>query len=52
MLSRLFTYRRCLAADNTYALEAWCKKRFQGMEDTLGKFFQENGLTEEVDYIV
>ncbi|CAL5219489.1 g1330 [Coccomyxa viridis] len=37
--------------DNTWALESWCKKRFQGMEETLGNFFRENGLTEDMDYI-
>ena len=42
----------CLAADNTWALESWCKKRFEGMEEMLGSFFKENGLTDDVDYIM
>ncbi len=38
-------------AENTWALESWCKKRFEGMEEMLGSFFKENGLTDDVDYI-
>lgn len=42
----------CLAADNTWSLESWCKKKFVGMEDSLGNFFKENGLTDDIDYII
>ncbi|BDA42760.1 Meiotic nuclear division protein 1 homolog [Coccomyxa sp. Obi] len=37
--------------DNTWALQTWCKKRFEGMESSLESFFKENGLTDEIDYI-
>ncbi|CAK0760648.1 hypothetical protein CVIRNUC_002788 [Coccomyxa viridis] len=38
--------------DNTWSLESWCKKKFVGMEDSLGNFFKENGLTDDIDYII
>jgi hypothetical protein len=38
-------------ADNTWALQSWCKKRFEGMEGSLDSFFKENGLTDDIDYI-
>lgn len=41
----------CLAADNTWALQSWCKKKFAGMETDLDTFFRENGLTEDLDHI-
>lgn len=50
--ARTGTQGSCTAADNMWALESWCKKRFQGMEETLSNFFRENGLTEDIDYIV
>ncbi|CAL8467589.1 g7127 [Coccomyxa elongata] len=37
--------------DNTWALQTWCKKRFEGMESSLDSFFKENGLTDDIDYI-
>jgi hypothetical protein len=29
----------------------WCNKKFSGRESELDKFFEENGLTENVDYL-
>lgn len=37
--------------DNLYSLKQWCNKRFSGRETELDKFFEENGLTENVDYL-
>ncbi|MEW5297095.1 MAG: hypothetical protein WDW36_000325 [Sanguina aurantia] len=37
--------------DNSWTLQSWCKKRFQGHEVELDGMFKENGLTEEIDYI-
>jgi hypothetical protein len=37
--------------DNTYALKQWCEKTFQGREKEVAKFFEENGLTDKVDYL-
>lgn len=37
--------------DNTYALKDWCRKKFPGMEDKLDKFFEEQGLTDKVEYL-
>jgi hypothetical protein len=33
-----------------WALQTWCKKQFEGAD--LDSFFKENGLTDEIDYIV
>ena len=38
-------------AENSWALQTWCKKRFEGMEDSLDSFFKENGLTDDIDYV-
>jgi hypothetical protein len=37
--------------DNLYSLKQWCGKKFPGRESELDKFFEENGLTENVDYL-
>ena len=37
--------------DNLYSLKQWCNKKFSGRETELDKFFEENGLTENVDYL-
>lgn len=37
--------------DNTYALKQWCEKKFQGREKEVAKFFEENGLTDKIDYL-
>jgi hypothetical protein len=37
--------------DNTHALKQWCEKKFQGREKEAAKFFEENGLTDKVDYL-
>ncbi|KAK9826737.1 hypothetical protein WJX81_002821 [Elliptochloris bilobata] len=37
--------------DNVWALQSWCKKRFEGNESSLDAFFKENGLSEDMDYI-
>ena len=37
--------------DNLYSLKQWCNKKFAGREAELDKFFEENGLTENVDYL-
>jgi hypothetical protein len=42
----------CLySADNLWALQSWCKKRFEGMDSNLDSFFKENGLTDDLDYV-
>lgn len=37
--------------DNTHSLKQWCGKQFQGREQEVAKFFEENGLTDKVDYL-
>eukprot|EP00884_Botryococcus_braunii_P013236 jgi/Botrbrau1/21913/Bobra.0249s0040.2 len=37
--------------DNTYNLQSWCKKRFEGMDAQLDEFFKQNGLTDDIDYL-
>lgn len=37
--------------DNLYSLKQWCNKKFAGRETELDQFFEENGLTENVDYV-
>jgi hypothetical protein len=37
--------------DNTHSLKQWCGKQFQGRESEVDKFFEENGLTDKVDYL-
>ncbi|KXZ44841.1 hypothetical protein GPECTOR_61g794 [Gonium pectorale] len=37
--------------DNTYSLLSWCKKKFVGREAELAKFFEENGLGENIEYL-
>lgn len=37
--------------DNLYSLKQWCNKKFSGRETELDNFFEENGLTENVDYL-
>ncbi|KAK9817573.1 hypothetical protein WJX74_010831 [Apatococcus lobatus] len=37
--------------DNIEALRGWCKTRFEGMENQLESFFEENGMTSTMDYL-
>jgi Mnd1 HTH domain/Leucine zipper with capping helix domain len=37
--------------DNLYSLKQWCNKKFPGREGEVDKFFEENGLTENVDFL-
>jgi hypothetical protein len=37
--------------DNVHALKAWCAARFEGREAELDAFFEEQGLTDKVDYL-
>uniref|UniRef100_A0A061RK68 Meiotic nuclear division protein 1 homolog n=1 Tax=Tetraselmis sp. GSL018 TaxID=582737 RepID=A0A061RK68_9CHLO len=37
--------------DNANNLKDWTKRRFPGMEREIEGFFEENGLTDEVDYL-
>lgn len=37
--------------DNLYALLSWCKKTFSGRDAELRSFFEENGLTDSMDYL-
>ena len=37
--------------DNTHALQQWCQKSFAGREKEVAKFFEENGLTDKMDYL-
>ncbi|PNH06256.1 Meiotic nuclear division protein 1 [Tetrabaena socialis] len=37
--------------DNTYSLLSWCKKKFAGRESELAKFFEQNGLDDNAEYI-
>jgi hypothetical protein len=32
-------------------LKQWCEKKFQGREKEVAKFFEENGLTDKIDYL-
>jgi Leucine zipper with capping helix domain len=35
-----------VSADNTYNLQSWCKKRFEGMEAQLDEFFKQVRIPE------
>eukprot|EP00210_Caulerpa_lentillifera_P002532 g2429.t1 len=37
--------------ENIFALQSWCSKKFIGMESELKKFFNQNGITDDTDYI-
>lgn len=37
--------------DNTYSLLSWCKKKFSGHEAELTALFEQNGLTDSIDYL-
>ncbi len=36
--------------DNIYALQSWCKRKFEGRERELDDFFAEHG-TEKLEYV-
>ncbi|KAK9865847.1 hypothetical protein WJX84_005307 [Apatococcus fuscideae] len=36
---------------NIEALRGWCKTRFEGMENQLESFFEENGINATMDYL-
>mmetsp|Transcript_7206 Transcript_7206/g.18269 ORF Transcript_7206/g.18269 Transcript_7206/m.18269 type:complete len:209 (-) Transcript_7206:50-676(-) len=40
-----------ICQDNIYTTKDWIKKKFQGRETEVEKFFVENGLTDDVDYV-
>lgn len=37
--------------DNVYALKAWMTDRFEGRGEDVRAFFEQSGLTEDVDYL-
>lgn len=36
--------------DNLFALESWCRKRFEGRENDIGSFFKDQGFNEDAAY--
>jgi hypothetical protein len=37
--------------ENLWNMESWMKKKFQGREDDIKKFFKQNGVTDDLDTI-
>lgn len=37
--------------DNAYALQSWCKRKFEGREAQVDAFFAENGFSETLEYL-
>jgi hypothetical protein len=37
--------------DNLWSMKSWCKKQFPNNEEELNKFFQEQGLTDSMEYV-
>jgi hypothetical protein len=37
--------------DNAYALQSWCKRKFEGREAEVDAFFAENGFSDSLEYL-
>ena len=37
--------------DNVWALQAWTRKKFVGMEANLNKFYKDQGIKDDFDYL-
>lgn len=51
------THTQCARAaanrwqDNIFALQSWCRRKFEGRENDIDSFFKDQGFNEDAPYL-